>query len=115
DFEEAVKQLERAVELKPADPVIADHLGDAYWRVGRQLEARFQWQHAKDNKPEVADLVRIEKKLKSGLAEDTPVTPVDLHTNHTQRCSQPLSASSIDLCGKFILKFAAIHGYTACI
>ena len=81
EYDEAVKQLERAVELKPADPVIADHLGDAYWRVGRQLEARFQWQHAKDNKPEVADLERIEKKLKSGLAEDTPVTPVEVKTN----------------------------------
>ena len=81
EYDEAVKQLEHAVELKPADPVIADHLGDAYWRVGRQLEARFQWQHAKDNKPEVADLERIEKKLKSGLAEDTPVTPVEVKTN----------------------------------
>ncbi len=45
-YEEAVKHLERAVELKPEDPTINDHLGDAYWRVGRKLEARFQWAHA---------------------------------------------------------------------
>jgi len=70
-MEEAVKQLERAVELKPEDPTINDHLGDAYWQVGRMLEARFQWSHARDLKPEPEDLVKIEAKLKSGLPDDT--------------------------------------------
>jgi tetratricopeptide (TPR) repeat protein len=70
-MDEAVKQLERAVELKPEDPTINDHLGDAYWRVGRMLEARFQWSHARDLKPEPEDLVKIEAKLKTGLADDT--------------------------------------------
>jgi tetratricopeptide (TPR) repeat protein len=71
NMDEAVKQLERAVELKPEDPTINDHLGDAYWRVGRMLEARFQWSHARDLKPEPEDLVKIETKLKTGLADDT--------------------------------------------
>ncbi|MCA3575616.1 MAG: tetratricopeptide repeat protein [Aestuariivirga sp.] len=75
DYEQAVTHIERAVELLPADPIIAEHLGDAYWRVGRKLEARFQWQHARDNKPEPADLKRIEDKIKNGLPEETPVTP----------------------------------------
>jgi hypothetical protein len=35
--------------------------------VGRELEARFQWRHARDNKPEPEDLARIEDKLKNGL------------------------------------------------
>ena len=61
-MDEAVKQLERAVELKPEDPTINDHLGDAYWRVERVLEARFQWSHARDFKPEPEDLVKIEAK-----------------------------------------------------
>jgi tetratricopeptide (TPR) repeat protein len=69
-FDEAVRYLERAVELKPEDPTINDHLGDAYWRVGRTLEARFQWAHARDLKPEPEELVKIDEKLKSGLAED---------------------------------------------
>ena len=56
DYEQAVIHIERAVELLPADPIIAEHLGDAYWRVGRKLEAKFQWQHARDNKPEPVDL-----------------------------------------------------------
>jgi tetratricopeptide (TPR) repeat protein len=75
DYEQAVTHIERAVELLPADPIIAEHLGDAYWRVGRKLEARFQWQHARDNKPEPDDLKRIEDKIKNGMPEETPVTP----------------------------------------
>lgn len=77
DYEQALVHCERAVELLPADPIIAEHLGDVYWRVGRTLEARFQWQHAKDNKPEPEDLKRIEDKLKNGLPPaEPPVTPV---------------------------------------
>lgn len=75
DYEQAVAYCEKAVELLPADPTIADHLGDAYWRVGRTLEAKFQWQHAKDNKPEPEDLRKIEEKLKNGLPPVEPVTP----------------------------------------
>jgi tetratricopeptide (TPR) repeat protein len=76
NYEEALTHLERAVELLPADPIIGEHLGDVYWRVGRTLEAKFQWQHAKDNKPEPEDLKRIEGKIKDGLPEEAPVTPV---------------------------------------
>jgi hypothetical protein len=72
DFENAVKYLEQAVELKPEDPTINDHLGDAYWRVGRRLEAGFQWAHARDLKPEPEDLEKILEKLKSGLAGEPP-------------------------------------------
>ncbi len=71
NYDEAVKELERAIELKPEDPTINDHLGDAYWRVGRVLEARFQWAHAKDAKPDPEDLQKIEEKLRSGLPDDT--------------------------------------------
>ena len=73
DFQQAAEHIERAVDLNPADPTIGEHLGDAYWRVGRKLEAKFQWQHAKDNKPEPEDLKRVEEKLKNGLP-DIPVT-----------------------------------------
>ena len=73
-YEDAVRELEKAAELKAGDPVINDHLGDAYWHVGRRLEARFQWQHAKDSNPEPDDLKKIEEKMASGLS-DAPVTP----------------------------------------
>jgi tetratricopeptide (TPR) repeat protein len=71
-YDDAVRELEKAVELKPGDPVINDHLGDAYWKVGRKLEARFQWQHAKDSNPEPEDLEKIKVKLEKGLEEEKP-------------------------------------------
>lgn len=71
-FDDAVEELERAVLLNPSDPTINDHLGDAYWQVGRTREARFQWQRALvgDPKPEAAEVVKIEVKLKDGLPAD---------------------------------------------
>ena len=83
DYEEAVAHIERAVELLPADPIIGEHLGDVFWQVGRKLEAKFQWQHAKDNKPEPDDLIRIENKLINGLAAEKPVTPAENETDQT--------------------------------
>jgi predicted negative regulator of RcsB-dependent stress response len=56
--------------------VINDHLGDAYWRVGRKIEARFQWRHARDSKPEPEDLENIQRKLADGLDEEKSPTPV---------------------------------------
>ncbi|MGO4387207.1 tetratricopeptide repeat protein [Microvirga sp. 2YAF29] len=69
-YEEAVRELEKAVELKAGDPTINDHLGDAYWKIGRKLEAKFQWDHAKNSDPEHEDLVKILKKIDSGMEED---------------------------------------------
>ena len=68
-YEDSIPHLERAVELLPYDPTINDHLGDAYWRTGRRLEARFQWERARSNAgPEDGPLkLAIAKKLESGL------------------------------------------------
>jgi len=65
-----VPELERAVELRPEDPVINDHLGDAYWKVGRRLEATFQWNHSLVLGPTDELRKEIEKKLKDGLVEE---------------------------------------------
>jgi len=59
--------LERAVELRPQDPTINDHLGDAYWKVGRYAEARFQWSRALSLDPEEKEIAKIQKKLEEGL------------------------------------------------
>ena len=67
DYEEAVQHLERAVELRPLDPIISDHLGDAYWKVGREHEARFQWRRALSLDPGKEEVDRIEVKLEKGL------------------------------------------------
>jgi tetratricopeptide (TPR) repeat protein len=68
-YDDAVRELERAVELKPNETVINDHLGDAYWKVGRKLEARFKWNHARDLKPDADELADIERKIAVGLDE----------------------------------------------
>jgi predicted negative regulator of RcsB-dependent stress response len=70
-YDEALVQMERAVELLPVDPVVNDHLGDVYWAVGRTREAEFQWHRAlsfiglgdsNDAEPD-----RIRRKLEIGL------------------------------------------------
>ncbi len=35
------------------------------------LEAKFQWAHARDLKPDPEDLPKIEEKLKDGLPDET--------------------------------------------
>ena len=52
EYDQAVHYLERAVELRPQDPVILDHLADAYWKVGRTLEAQYLWQQVLAFEPE---------------------------------------------------------------
>jgi tetratricopeptide (TPR) repeat protein len=69
DYQGAIEQLERAVLLHPEDPTINDHLGDAYWKVNRRLEARFQWRHALAMKPDSALAATVEEKLKRGLSD----------------------------------------------
>ena len=66
-YEEAVPDLERAAELMATDPIVNDHLGDAYWAVGSKNEARFQWRRALSFNPEEVEETRIKRKLQVGL------------------------------------------------
>ena len=70
DYEQAVKHLDKAVELRPENPTLNDHLGDVYWRLGRKLEAKFQWNQALTLSPEPEDAEKIKKKLEVGLPDD---------------------------------------------
>ncbi|WP_240756886.1 tetratricopeptide repeat protein [Roseicella aquatilis] len=67
DLPGAVTWLEKAAELEPRNSVINDHLGDAYWAAGRQMEARYQWQSALTMDPEPEEMPKIETKLRDGL------------------------------------------------
>jgi Flp pilus assembly protein TadD len=67
-YEEAAKALQSAVELVPGDPTINEHYGDALWRVGDKLQARFQWSHALSFGPDATQKMQLEEKLKVGLA-----------------------------------------------
>lgn len=66
-YEDAVEPMEKASLLEPVDPIVTDHLGDVYWAVGRQREARFQWHRALSFEPEEKDAIRIRAKLEKGL------------------------------------------------
>jgi Flp pilus assembly protein TadD len=74
DYKNAVAQLEAAVELDAADPEINNHLGDAYWQVGRKVEARYQWSRVLTLQPDAKIKAAAESKLKDGLAPAAPVT-----------------------------------------
>lgn len=62
DHAGAVPILERAATLDPTEPECNTHLGDAYWRVGRKLEAEFQWNYA-------LTLPDVEPKLKAAVEQ----------------------------------------------
>ena len=67
DYKDAVRQLERAVTIAPSDPTINDHLGDAYWQVGRRTEAQFQWRRTLTMNPEPEIVDNIQAKLENGF------------------------------------------------
>jgi tetratricopeptide (TPR) repeat protein len=73
-FKEAVPYLEESVQFLPADAVINEHLGDAYWQVGREQEARFQWERAlkdpEDLKPEMVK--KLKGKIANGIKKLSP-------------------------------------------
>jgi Flp pilus assembly protein TadD len=69
DAHQAVKLLEKAVELEPEDPTINSHLGDAYWAAGRKLEAQYQWRRALTLNPAPDDAAKLEAKLASGRTD----------------------------------------------
>jgi tetratricopeptide (TPR) repeat protein len=63
DVADAVSLLEHAAELDPSDTTINGHLGDAYWAVGRKVEAAYQWRLALILNPAPADAAKLEAKL----------------------------------------------------
>jgi tetratricopeptide (TPR) repeat protein len=68
-FKDAVPYLEESVQYLPADAVINDHLGDAYWQVGRKQEARFQWERALKNSDgqKLEFIESMKKKIEQGI------------------------------------------------
>jgi predicted negative regulator of RcsB-dependent stress response len=59
--------LEQAVLLVPGDATINEHLGDALWKAGQHMDARFQWSHAITFGAEGETKSALEQKLKTGL------------------------------------------------
>ena len=78
DFKRAADMLEQAVQMEAADADVNNHLGDAYWRVGRKVEAKYQWERVLTLKPTDKMKAEVEGKLKDGLPELTgpPAPPL---------------------------------------
>ncbi len=78
DFKRAADMLEQAVQMEAADADVNNHLGDAYWRVGRKVEAKYQWERVLTLQPTDKMKAEVEGKLKDGLPELTgpPAPPL---------------------------------------
>ena len=76
-YDVAVSTLEEAVAKEPANAEINDHLGDAYWQVGRKREAGFQWTRVLTLAPDAERRAEVEIKLSDGLTPPTPVSSGD--------------------------------------
>lgn len=66
DVARALPLLERAVQGDPAAARANEHLGDAYWRLGRHYEARYAWRAAALTAENDAT-ARLDAKLAHGL------------------------------------------------
>jgi Flp pilus assembly protein TadD len=76
DYKKAVERLEEAVELEAGDPEINNHLGDAYWKVGRRDEAIFQWKRVLTLQPDAKIKADAEAKIASAQGPDGPTQRV---------------------------------------
>jgi tetratricopeptide (TPR) repeat protein len=75
-FSDAVPLLEQAVGMLPYDSEINSHLGDAYWQVGRKVEARFQWERARNYAKDTKLTDTLTAKMENGMTDETPAKPV---------------------------------------
>ncbi len=67
NFPGAIAALERAVAGDPGQSVMNEHLGDAYWAVGRRIEARYAWRAALVQ-ADTPSAERINSKLSDGFS-----------------------------------------------
>jgi Flp pilus assembly protein TadD len=69
-YEEAVATLEKASVLEAGRAEISEHLGDAYWRTGREDEARIEWARTLRLETTAKQKEAVERKLVEGLPVD---------------------------------------------
>lgn len=74
-YDKAIEYLEKAAELEPANALINEHLGDAYWQGGRKNEARFQWQHALTLPDDTGEVIPkdVKNKIANGIKSHKPL------------------------------------------
>ena len=75
DYEIAVGHLETAASLEPSDPTITDHLGDVYWRLGRPIEAKYEWRRVLELDAPEKLRAEVQRKLEKGLEPLSDAAP----------------------------------------
>ena len=67
-YKESKDYLQMAVRLMPGDPIVNDHYGDALWKNGNEIQARYYWNYVLNLEKTEKDLKKtIDKKLITGL------------------------------------------------
>ena len=69
ELKKAALQLEKAYRLKPTEPVISEHLGDAYLRLNMKQKALEKYKEAdklysQDEKADPKEVEKLNKKIK---------------------------------------------------
>jgi len=68
NYIEAEKFLQKAVQLKPLDPIISDHYADVLWMLKKDIQARYFWKHALTSENIESDIrEKINQKLIFGI------------------------------------------------
>lgn len=62
-IDEAIKTLERAHQIEGKESIIAEHLGDVYFRFEMPHKAREMYQRAAENEKDVANAQKIRSKI----------------------------------------------------
>ncbi len=63
NYQRAVEQLERAVNLTNSDPTITEHLGDAYQKIGKLQAASREYQDALRKSQDPEQVARLKDKI----------------------------------------------------
>jgi predicted negative regulator of RcsB-dependent stress response len=65
-YEKALKEIKKAMETEKDDPVILEHLGDVYLKLGNEEDAKGAWERSLENHEKVEGLKdRVEEKIKN--------------------------------------------------
>ena len=68
---DAIRELEAAVDLGGSEALIHEHLGDAYFRIGRTADAAAAWLRALELEPlRTSTLERMEQMRRGGASSD---------------------------------------------
>jgi Flp pilus assembly protein TadD len=67
DYPNAVSYLEKAALKLTNDVTINEHLGDAYWRSGLRVDARYAWKKAAYQADDLGAVHRLQQKIDVGL------------------------------------------------